>query len=75
MSTSNDNLENETTIATIASSENVIKAYPVLESKDISPKFKKWAHGFCDLCYVDKEHNNKFCPYCCPFAWPCSCVI
>ena len=37
--------------------------------------YRKWAHGFCDICYVDKQHDNKFCPYCCPYAFPFSCIM
>ena len=36
---------------------------------------RKWAHGFCDICYVDKDHNNTFFPYCCPYSYPCSCIM
>ena len=36
---------------------------------------RKWAHGFCDICYVDKEHDNKFFPFCFPYAWPFSCIM
>lgn len=52
-----------------------VSAELVNESKDSKKITRKWVHGFCDICYVDKESNNKCFPYCFPYATPCSCIM
>ena len=53
----------------------VVNAEAVPEKKiDSSTQSRKWVHGFCDICYVDKESSNRCFPYCFPYSTPCSCV-
>lgn len=47
---------------------------PIVGNNNFGYK-RKWAHGFWDLCYEDRELGGRFFPCFCPLSFPFSCVM